>query len=258
MPQKDKLDLTQGKVSSHILRMLGPSSLAIVALLSAGIIDTIYLGHLTNPDIPNMGVLALAAVGFAYPLTFIGNSANIGLGAGTLSAVSRAIGRKDIEQAKRRGTAAMMLAVSFMLIIINVMLLILPNLLDLLGAKGQIKELAQSYLRITLPGLVIMSMTSLCANILRARGEAALPSSFMIVNALVNIILDPLLIFGIGPFPRLEVEGAALATFIGYCASSIFALYVVCWRRRAIAFSGMTFGSIKRAWGVVALSLIHI
>ena len=232
--------------------MLGPSSLAIVALLSAGIIDTIYLGHLTNPDIPNMGVLALAAVGFAYPLTFIGNSANIGLGAGTLSAVSRAIGRKDIEQAKRRGTAAMMLAVSFMLIIINVMLLILPNLLDLLGAKGQIKELAQSYLRITLPGLVIMSMTSLCANILRARGEAALPSSFMIVNALVNIILDPLLIFGIGPFPRLEVEGAALATFIGYCASSIFALYVVCWRRRAIAFSGMTFGSIKRAWGVVA------
>jgi len=87
---------TQGKVSSHILRMLGPSSVAIVALLSAGIIDTIYLGHLTNPNIPDMGVLALAAVGFAYPLTFVGNSANIGLGAGTLSAVSRAIGQGDM------------------------------------------------------------------------------------------------------------------------------------------------------------------
>jgi len=84
------MDLTQGKISAHVLRMLGPSTVAIIALMSAGVIDTIYLGRLTDPDIPNLGVLALAAVGFAYPLTFIGNSANIGLGAGTLSAVSRA------------------------------------------------------------------------------------------------------------------------------------------------------------------------
>jgi len=251
VPQKDKLDLTQGKVSSHILRMLGPSSVAIVALLSAGIIDTIYLGHLTNPNIPDMGVLALAAVGFAYPLTFVGNSANIGLGAGTLSAVSRAIGQGDMEQARRRGTAAILLALCVMCVVISTMLVLLPSVMDMMSKDARITALSKSYLYITLPGLVIMSMTSICSNTLRARGEAVVPSSFLIISAVVNITLDPLLIFGIGPFPRLEVQGAAMATFAGYCAAASFALYMVVFRRKAVTFSGMTWESIKRGWAVV-------
>ena len=69
---KGKVDLTEGPVQGHILRMLGPFAIAVMALLSAGIIDTIYLGNLTGLDgSPELGVLALAAVGFAYPLTFL-------------------------------------------------------------------------------------------------------------------------------------------------------------------------------------------
>ncbi len=252
MTQKQSMDLTQGKISAHVLRMLGPSTVAIIALMSAGVIDTIYLGRLTDPDIPNLGVLALAAVGFAYPLTFIGNSANIGLGAGTLSAVSRAMGEKDIEKARRRGAAAILLALLVMILLITIMIMTLPHVLNLMGAEGKIKDMATSYLRISLPGLILVSATILCSNILRARGEAALPSSFMIVGAVVNIIVDPFLIFGLGPFPRLEVQGAALATFIGYSVGAIVAFYFVGFQRRAITLAGMTLGSIKRAWGVVA------
>ncbi len=244
-------DLTLGKISAHVMRMLGPATLAMFALLSAGIVDTIYLGRLSDPEVPNLGVMALAAVGFAYPLTFIGNSANIGLGAGTLSAISRAMGQKDEDRAKRHGASAILLGIVFMSLLVSFMLLGMPFILKAMGAKGQIFEMASDYLAISLPGLVIVSISILCVNILRGRGEAKMPSSFMIIGAVINIIVDPLLIFGIGPFPRLEVQGAALATVIGYSFGAGFGFYIVCFHRRAISFSQMTIGSIKRAWGVV-------
>ncbi len=66
------VDLTEGSVPNHVLRMVGPFWLAILALMSAGVVDTIYLGHLSTD--------ALAAIGFCFPIVFLGNSANIGLG----------------------------------------------------------------------------------------------------------------------------------------------------------------------------------
>ena len=81
MKKKGSVDLTQGSVPKHILRMLLPFWLAILAMMSAGVVDTIYLGRLSTN--------ALAAVAFCFPIIFLGNSINIGIGAGTLSAISR-------------------------------------------------------------------------------------------------------------------------------------------------------------------------
>ena len=85
------VNLTEGRVSKHVLRMLGPFSIAVIALISTGIVDTIYLGNLIDVERPNLGRFALAALGVAFPITFVGNSVNIGLGAGTMSAISRAL-----------------------------------------------------------------------------------------------------------------------------------------------------------------------
>lgn len=251
MAAKKSIDLTQGNLVRHIVRLLAPSSVAMFALLSGGLIDTFYLGRLSVPNSPNLGVLALAAIGFGFPLTLCGNSANIGLGAGTLSAVSRAIGQGDPERAKRHGAAALLLGLSTMAVLVTMMLLAIPIVLKVMGAKGQIYDMAASYLNITLPGLAFISITVMCVNILRARGEAALPSSFLITSALVNIVLDPFLIFGIGPFPRLEIEGAAFATVIGHAVGACLALYFVLFNRKAITLTKMTLGSIGRAWGVI-------
>lgn len=251
MAVKKSIDLTQGSLVGHILRILGPSSIAMFALMSGGLIDTFYLGKLTDPNLPNLGVLALAAIGFGFPLTLCGNSANIGLGAGTLSAVSRAIGQGNNERARRHGAASILMALSTMAILVTLMLWAMPVILSVMGAEGKIYQMAASYLKITLPGLAFISVTVMCVNILRARGEAALPSSFLITSAVVNIALDPFLIFGIGPFPRLEIEGAALATVIGHACGASVALYFVLFNRRAITFNKMTLGSIKRAWGVI-------
>ncbi|WP_409433554.1 MATE family efflux transporter [Litorimonas sp. RW-G-Af-16] len=249
---KGKVDLTDGPIQGHVFRMLGPFAIAVISLLSAGIIDTIYLGNLTgaNGD-TSLGVIALAAVGFAYPLTFLGNSANIGLGAGTMSDVSRAIGRGDMEQAARHGAAAILFAVAVMSVLVTVMWLSVPFALPLMGAEGDVLIKAKQYLAISLPGLVIVSVAMISNNILRAGGEALLPSSIMILGAVLNIIIDPFLIFGWGPFPRMEVAGAALATVIGNTIAAMFGFYIVQFRRKAIDFIAMTVRSMLNAWKAI-------
>ena len=231
--------------------MLGPFAIAIIALISTGIVDTIYLGRLTDPERPNLAIMALAALGFAFPLTFIGNSANIGLGAGTMSAVSRALGEDQPDRAKRHGAASILLALCVMSVLVALMLLAAPYILPFAGASTEVASMAFGYLLISMPGLIIVSIASMSNNILRAHGEAALPSAIMISAAIVNIILDPFLIFGLWIFPRLEVQGAALATLIGNCVGAVFGLYLVLFHRKAISFLGMTFASMKRAWRII-------
>lgn len=251
MASRKKIDLTTGRIEGHVFRMVGPFSLGIVALLSAGIIDTIYLGRLTSDSVPDLGVMALAAIGFAYPLTFLGNSANIGLGAGTLSAVSRAIGQGNLERSRRHGAAAILMAIVVMSLLVTCMTLLMPTVLDLMGARGTIRDMASIYLAISLPGLVIVSISMMCSNVLRANGEAALPSAIMISGAIINIVIDPFLIFGWWVFPRLEVAGAAIATVVGHGFASLIALYVVWFHRKAITFAGITVASLRRAWSII-------
>ncbi len=251
MSETDKTNVLEGSINGHVMRMLGPFSIAVIALISTGIVDTIYLGRLTDPARPNLAIAALAALTFAFPLTFMGNSANIGLGAGTMSAVARALGEGDKERSKRHGAAAILMAITVMSILVTMMVLSAPNVLKAAGAKGDVYDMALKYLMISLPGLVIVSIASMSNNVLRGNGQAALPSSIMILGAIINIILDPFLIFGWGPFPRMEIQGAALATLIGNIIAACYGFYLVLFQQKAITFSGMTLRSIRRAWAIV-------
>jgi putative MATE family efflux protein len=244
-------NVLEGSISKHVLRMLGPFSIAVIALISTGIVDTIYLGRLTDPARPDLAIMALAALTIGFPLTFMGNSANIGLGAGTMSAVSRALGQGDTEKAKRHAAAAILLALTVMSLLVAFMFAMMPYFLALTGASEEVSAMAMGYLMITLPGLVIVSIASMANNILRAYGEAILPSSIMILSAVVNIIVDPFLIFGWGPFPRMEVQGAALATFIGSVTAAFYGLYIILFHRKAVDFAHMTLSSIRHAWTTI-------
>lgn len=246
-----KTNVLEGSITRHVLRMMGPFSLAVLAMISTGVVDTIYLGRLTDDGRPDLAIWALAALTYAWPLTFIGNSANIGLGAGTMSAVSRALGQGDNERARRHGAAAILLGLTVMTLLVSSMMILAPIVLRLAGATGAVHSMALDYLLISLPGLVIVSVSSMSNNILRAGGEAALPSSIMIMASIINIILDPFLIFGWGPFPRLEVQGAAIATLTGNIIGAGFGFYVIFFHRKAISFAEMTWASIQRAWRII-------
>ena len=115
--------------------MLGPFSIAVIALISTGIVDTLYLARLTDAARPNLAIMALAALGFAFPLTFIGNSANIGLGAGTMSAVSRALGEGEPGRARRHAAAAILLGLTVMSVLVSLMLFAAPFILPFAGAS---------------------------------------------------------------------------------------------------------------------------
>lgn len=251
MAGPSKTNVLEGSVAGHILRMLGPFSIAVIALISTGVVDTIYLGRLEDPARPNLAIMALAALGFAFPIAFLGNSANIGLGAGTLSAVSRALGQGDEARARRHAAAAILLGLTVMSLLVSFLLVVSPLVIPLSGASEEVAAMAFTYLVIILPGLIVVSVSSMCNNMLRAGGEAALPSTIMILGALINIILDPFLIFGWGPFPRLELRGAALATLIGNLMAAAYGFYLVFRHRKAVDFAGMTLGSMKRAWVII-------
>jgi len=251
MAMPTKTNVLEGSVQRHILRMLAPFTLAVIALISTGIVDTIYLGRLTDPARPNLAIMALAAIGIAFPINFFGNSANIGLGAGAMSAVSRALGQGDEGKAKRHAAAALLLGVTAMLCVVTILLLVAPFLLNFTGASDEVVRMAFGYLVIVMPGLVFMSIASMGNNALRAHGEAALPSSIMILSAFINLVLDPFLIFGLGPFPRLELQGAAIATLCGNVIAACYGFYIVFFHRKIIDFVGMSFASMKRAWIII-------
>jgi len=231
--------------------MLGPFSIAVIALISTGIVDTIYLGRLSDPDRPRLAIMALAALGFAFPISFFGTSVNIGLGAGTMSAVSRALGQGDPEKARRHGASAIILGLIVLTICVAFLLVLAPVLIWIQGGRGETASMALSYLTFILPGLVLVSIASMSNNILRASGEALLPSSIMILGALINIVLDPFLIYGWGPFPRLELRGAALATVIGNTIGAGYGFYLIFFHRKAVDFVGMTTDSMRHAWSIV-------
>ena len=234
-----------------MLRMLGPFSIAVIALISTGIVDTIYLGRLTDPDNPDLAQMVLAALGIAFPISFMGNSANIGLGAGTMSAVSRALGQGDVEKSRRHAAAAILMGLFVMTLLVTFMLLIAPYILSVMGQSEMVVRWGYEYLLIVMPGLVIISVASMSNNILRAGGEAILPSSIMILGALINIILNPFFIYGWGPFPRMELQGAALSTLIGNIIGAGYGFYVIMFHRKAVDFAGMTFRSLQRAWSII-------
>lgn len=251
-PSGAKIDLTQGPVQGHILRMLLPFSMAVIALISTGLVDSFFLGNLGGDANPRAGTIALAALGIAFPLTFIGNSANIGLGSGTMSAVSRALGEGNTDRANRHGAAAILFALLVMSVIVSLMMVSVPIVIKIMGASEEVRTQALSYLMISLPGLIIVSVSSMCNNTLRAHGEALLPSSIMILGAFLNMALDPFLIFGLGPFPRMEVAGAALATVIGNSIAAVYGLYLVRFLRRAVDFKGITLKTLRHAWATIA------
>ena len=168
-----------------------------------------------------------------------------------MSAVARALGQGDEEKAHRHAAAAILLGLCVMMILVSFTLLVAPIGISVSGASDEVARMAYSYLLITMPGLVLVSVASMSNNILRASGEAILPSSIMILGALINIILDPFLIFGWGPFPRMELRGAALSTLIGNVIAAGYGFYIVLIYRKVVDFAGLTMGSLKRAWNIV-------
>lgn len=222
----EKRDLTTGPVWLNLVRIAGPMLFGIAAVMSVQLVDTYFVGRLgTDP---------LAALSFSFPVALTLASLSIGLSAGAASVVSRAFGRGHRRRTRRLATDSLMLTIVVMVPLTAVGLLTLDPVLRLLGADGDILDMAVRYMRIWYLSLPFLVVTMVSNAMVRASGDAFSPSTIMIASAVLNIIATPVLVFGAGPVPALGIEGAALGTLLARVIGACCALYLVMWRDRLV------------------------
>lgn len=214
-----KQDLTVGDERTHLINQTIPMIWGIFAILGMNLADTFFVGQL--------GTDQLAAMGFTFPVVMIMSSLAFGIGTGASSVMARAIGSKQDDRVRSYSTQSLILALIVAILFAITGLLTVDPLFRLLGAPERLLPLVHDYMDIWYLGcfLVVVPMVGNAG--IRAAGNSKLPSYVMFSVAIVNLILDPIFIFGWFGFPRMELQGAALATIIAYSVSFIAALYVL-------------------------------
>jgi putative MATE family efflux protein len=156
------------------------------------------------------------------------------LGAGAAAVVSQAIGAKNEKEAKRLSTDSLIVATLIVVIISIVGLLTIKPLFTMLGAQGEVLSMIERYMWIWYISMPFLVVPMVANAIIRAVGDAVWPSIIMIGAAVINIIATPILVFGWGPVPAFNIEGAAYGTLISRVFSLLLALYVAYYREKMI------------------------
>ncbi len=210
-------DFTSGGLNRAILLLAIPMVLEMILESLFAVVDLFWVGHL--------GADAVATVGLTESLLSLVFSVALGLSLSTTAMVARRIGEKNAAGAAVAGVQAIALGLALSVAIGAPCLYLAPELLRLMGASAQIVAIGSGYARIALGGSGAILMLFLNNAIFRGAGDAAIAMRLLWVSNIINLALDPCLIFGLGPFPRLGVTGAALATFTGRSVGVLYQFY---------------------------------
>lgn len=215
--------MDQDPIWRLLLRFSGPAIISMMVASSYNLVDAVFVGRL--------GTNALAAMSVTYPLVLSFVAIASGTGVGVTSLISRSLGGGDHENADR--TAGVAITLCFLLSSI-IAILCLPNLdmiLRMLGAGDSVLPLARSYISILIIFTIFSYLALIISNIIRADGNPIFSSAVAISSVVLNIILDPVFIFGFGPVPSMGIEGAAIATVISQAiGTAVFVFYLLAGR----------------------------
>lgn len=240
---KPRNNLTEGSVGRVLIRMTIPMIWGILAMMLFNVVDTYFIGQL--------GPTQLAAIGFTFPVVFIVTGSAMGMGIGLSSVVSRAVGEGDHHRVAEITTRGLMLATVVVLAFVSIGLSLHDRLFQLLGADPAAIELIRRYMVPWFLGVVFLVIPMVGNSAIRATGDTFTPSLVMMLAGGLNVILDPLLIFGIGPFPRLEMQGAAIATVVSYMVTFIAAFTILIRREKLILFEIPPVKALMETWSSI-------
>jgi putative MATE family efflux protein len=205
---------------------------AIIGMLVIGLysfMDAVFVGQM-------IGAKAMGAISVVYPFTMINSGIATLIGIGSASVLSRAIGKKDTPTVdKIMGNLAAL--VSILSIIATIVVLIFSRkLLAITGAKGEILELAVRYLRVVFIGSIFVNFAQSANMLMRAEGLMKKAMTFMVLGAIANIVLDPMLILAMG---ERGIEGAAIATLLSQVIQSVVTLFYFLKKSEVVRFHGI-------------------
>src|SRR5580704_10933049 len=210
-------DFTTGSLNRAIVLLAIPMVLEMVLESLFAVVDVFWVGR--------VGANAVATVGLTESLMLLIFAIGMGLSLSTTAMVARRIGEKDPEDAAVAGVQAIILGLIVAIGLGVPALIFAPQLLGLMGASPEIIATGSGYARIALGGSGVVVLLFLNNAIFRGAGDAAIAMRLLWVSNIINLILDPCLIFGWGPFPKMGVTGAALATFTGRSIGVLYQFY---------------------------------
>jgi len=235
-----KVNLLEGPVGKTIIRLALPMLFGMLGMVAFNLADTYFVGML--------GERELAAMGFTLPVAMVVHSIAMGLGIGTSAVVSRAIGQGNHHKVQRLTTDALLLSFALVVIFCLAGLIFMDPLFRLLGAKADLLPLIKSYMTIWFIGVPFVVIPMVGNNAIRATGDTKTPAVIMMVAIIANLILDPLLIFGWGPIPRMELTGAALATLLSRAITMSAAIWILGKREKMITLERVPFREVLASW----------
>jgi putative MATE family efflux protein len=211
-------DLTKGSIFSNLWHLALPLMAANMIQTLFNLVDMAFVGRLGPP-----AIAAVSVVGVVMMLPF---ALILGLGVASGAMISRYVGANDHSRANHVAIQSALAAIGGALIVTVIGITSSHFILRIFGVTGNVQELGAIYIRILFIGTIPFSLQFLLAAIFQAVGDGHSALWINLSAIMINIVLDPLLIYGLAFFPRLEVAGAALATTLSRTIGMALGLYL--------------------------------
>lgn len=202
-----------------IVTMSLPAILSMTVLAMYNVVDSIFVGNYSQNG--------LAALSIVYPMQLLLISVSVGTAVGVNSLVSRKLGEKEFAEANSAAAHGLITCLFSYVLFLLLGIFAVEPFMNIFTKDPEIMQFGIDYLRIVLILSIFSIIQVMIEKTLQATGNMIYPMLFQMLGAVVNIIFDPLLIFGIGPFPEMGISGAAIATVFGQFCGMLFAVIVL-------------------------------